>query len=334
MDRIIRRGKYWFNANLVNLINILVYSVIVYLYLGLSYPDVGHDYGQKIVRLLDTFLHYKINGLTIQWYSPTFGAGLPAYPNPLYLQYSLPQFLLFLFDPWISLNLSLLFYCAVGYLAFYKIGREVLEADWMPSSLGALLFISNGFIIEHAAAGHADFQCFALLSFTLYLLVSPKVSIMMASVLLGGTIGLLTHSFGHALFIIFTFSLLLALPIIYIINPGVIKSKQLISKITLGLVTGILLSGGKLYAVYSFMRFFPRVKYGVYIPELFGAMKGVVWHLVGLMTLTPLNLLRGKDSDWIVKSMKLATSKGDMWESDQSLSPILWMLLFLSLIHI
>ena len=40
-----------------------------------GYPKVGHDYGFFIPRMLDTYLHSKVNGLAIQWYTANFGAG-------------------------------------------------------------------------------------------------------------------------------------------------------------------------------------------------------------------------------------------------------------------
>ena len=50
--------------------------------LGLAsrdYPLVGHDFSYFIPRLVDTDLYVRINGLAIQWYTPSFGGGLPAF---------------------------------------------------------------------------------------------------------------------------------------------------------------------------------------------------------------------------------------------------------------
>ena len=48
-------------------------------------------------------------GLIIQWYTPSFVGGRPVYPNPQDLQFSLPQFLLWIVNPWIAILASMLF---------------------------------------------------------------------------------------------------------------------------------------------------------------------------------------------------------------------------------
>ena len=100
-------------------------------------PKAGHDYGFFLPRLLDTHLHHRINGLGVQWYTANFGAGTPAYANPQYVQYSLPQFLMFIVNPWTALMLSLVMYAVVGFAAFYLFLKE--ELGWISnaSALGA-----------------------------------------------------------------------------------------------------------------------------------------------------------------------------------------------------
>src|ERR1041385_3517153 len=95
-----------------------VLLTIIVLIIGKYYPKVGHDYGFFIPRMLDTHLHHKVNGLGIQWYTANFGAGTPAYPNPQYVQYSLPQFLMFVVNPWTALMLSLITYAVIGFMGF------------------------------------------------------------------------------------------------------------------------------------------------------------------------------------------------------------------------
>jgi len=42
-------------------------------FLFLRYPLAGSDYGLALPGLLDSALHFRLNGLTIQWYTPTLG---------------------------------------------------------------------------------------------------------------------------------------------------------------------------------------------------------------------------------------------------------------------
>ena len=67
-----------------------------------DYPFIGHDYRYFIPRLIDTDLHLRLNGPWIQWYTPSFGSGIPAFPNPQHLQYSLVQALTYISNPWIA----------------------------------------------------------------------------------------------------------------------------------------------------------------------------------------------------------------------------------------
>lgn len=76
-------------------LNILIIILFIVLYTGAAYPLVGSDYRLFGPRLLDTLLHYKVNGFSIEWYTPSFGGGLPAYPNPLQMQFSLQQLFTF-----------------------------------------------------------------------------------------------------------------------------------------------------------------------------------------------------------------------------------------------
>src|SRR5262245_35216013 len=79
--------------------NLIQYTFLLFnvawvgLFLGVilnrTYPIIGHDYTYFISRTLDSYLHYRINGLSIQWYTPSFGGGLPSYANPQQMQFSL-----------------------------------------------------------------------------------------------------------------------------------------------------------------------------------------------------------------------------------------------------
>src|SRR5512146_2302551 len=101
----------WLNA-------ILVSSFTVW-YSNLRFPLVGQDYKYIVPRLIDTYLHYKINGLSIQWYTPSFGGGLPAYPNPQHIQFSLTQLLTGFVNPWAALLITIFFMALAGFLGAY-----------------------------------------------------------------------------------------------------------------------------------------------------------------------------------------------------------------------
>jgi hypothetical protein len=99
--------------------NIAWVGLFLAIILNRTYPLIGHDYTYFLSRLFDTYLHYRINGLRIQWYTPSFGGGLPAYANPQQAQFSLPQLLTCFVDPWKAYIASVLVYATVGILSFY-----------------------------------------------------------------------------------------------------------------------------------------------------------------------------------------------------------------------
>src|SRR5678815_1340311 len=155
-------------GTLVSVLYVAVILGLIVFIICQGYPKVGHDYGFFIPRMLDTYLHSKVNGLAIQWYTANFGAGTPAYPNPQYLQFSLPQFSMFVINPWLALIFSLVVYTMIGFLGFYLFLRD--EMGWIRTAcvLGASFIVANGFFVEHAIVGHVGFQHFPLLGAILF----------------------------------------------------------------------------------------------------------------------------------------------------------------------
>src|SRR4051812_14421460 len=94
----------------------LVIACFVPYHVNRLFPIVGWDHKYYFSRLIDTTLHYRINGLSVQWYTPSFGGGLPAYPHPLNAQFSLPQALAMIINPWSAVLVSYFIYALVGYI--------------------------------------------------------------------------------------------------------------------------------------------------------------------------------------------------------------------------
>src|SRR5512135_1625522 len=100
------------------LIIVHIFIIIFFLiqYSNATFPMIGHDYRLFLTRLIDSHLFYKANGFGIEWYTPNFGAGLPAYPNPLQLQFSLPQLVTLFFNTYTAVLISTAIYIAIGFL--------------------------------------------------------------------------------------------------------------------------------------------------------------------------------------------------------------------------
>src|SRR5512137_1191381 len=122
---------------LLIVLNILVIIFFLIQYTNAAYPMVGHDYRLFISRLLDSHLYYKVNGLSIEWYTPNFGGGLPAYPNPLQMQFSLPQLITWFINPYAAVLVSMGIYVAIGFYVTYLFLCNVLELNPLSAILGA-----------------------------------------------------------------------------------------------------------------------------------------------------------------------------------------------------
>ena len=303
-----------------------VYIVFLLLYLNAVYPAIGHDYSYHFPRLLDTFLHYKINGLSIQWFSPSFGGGLPSFPNPQHLQFSLPQLLVFFFTPWVSAQISSIFFSLLGYWGFYRFGQDILKVGWRISSLGALLFMINGFIIEHAAAGHITFQTFPLVSVILYFLVSKKFKPITAGLWIGIMGAVMVFSGSFYIVVSFVFSIAISFSLIVVFKPELIDFKR-VGKITfVGIISSLLITAGKLYAVSSYMRFYPRLVTVHYYDTFITSLVGVFYQILGVMSLVPYYILRGTDPEFVLESLAAVSRFRYVWETDVSFSPVLLLL--------
>lgn len=317
----------------IHLLNAIAISAFLIVFLNLSYPDIGHDYTYYIPRLLDTYLHYKINGLSIQWYTPSFGGGLPAYPSPQHMQFSLPQLLTPLLNPWGASVAATVIFALSGYFAMYYFLTRVLLLRWQTGVLGGLFFSVNGFFFQHVAVGHLGFQTFPLLAVIMVALFAASLPEIISAIIIALVVGTMVHEAGFYILVISLLALLITLPVAYLHYPQIFKFKRLMRIAISGAIFSILLSASKLFAVYSWMRFFPRTMYDQYDVSLLRGIVGLIYQLLGTMNLVPLRWLLGKDINLVPLSLQSWTgSFYGFWETDVSLSPVLIALLGLGAI--
>lgn len=321
-------NKHSLPALLVNALSGLLIAAYVVWHVNYHYPLVGWDYKYFFSRLIDTHLHYRVNGLTIQWYTPSFGGGLPAYPHPLNAQFSLPQILALFLEPWAAVLLAYALYVLIGYASAYLFFRRALRFGWMPAALGAVLFSANGFYLQHLASGHFNFQAFPVLPLFLVALLDRQVSLPRAVALIAIGGGLLIYSASTYPAVFIALSLLITLPLVWLIRPEVFDWPRLGKIAVLGglLALGLVLS--KLYAVASFMRFFPRDMPDVYDVHWKLALVGLFLQLFGVMGLAPIYALTGQKVTAIRELLQAYTGAYvGLWELDLSVSPVVWILL-------
>ena len=309
----------WLNA-------VLIGGFITW-YVNSNYPTVGQDYRYFVPRLIDTYLHYKVNGLSIQWYTPSFGGGLPAYPNPQQIQFSVTQLLMVFVDPWAAILASIFLFGLAGFLGSYYFLKRQLGLQTAAALTGALVFGTSGFFIEHLAAGHLGYLGFTLLPCFLIGLLETRSSVWVRGNLLALLGAILVYSGGFYPAVFIALSILICLPLIYLLKPELFDWRKIGLTLTIGVLLTLGLSGSKLWAVDSFMRLFPRLASDHYDVSLRTAITGLLLQFAGTMTLAPIYWARGLNLV-LLRNLLQAYTGGYVgyWELDISISPVLWAL--------
>lgn len=317
-------------AFILTLSNLAVICGVVIAFLNLHYPIVGNDYRMTIPDMLDTLLHYKVNGFVIQWYTPTFGGGIPVYPDPNSGQFSLPMLLTLLIAPWLAVNLSTAIYIFVGGIFCFYLLKNVFKLHWTSSVLGATFFSANGFIVQRIAVGHLGYQIFPVLAILIFLLLDSSLPVFIAGILFALVVVALIYSAAYFLIIVFGLSISIVLPLVYIYKKDVFSWRRIAGVILIGGIISLLTSGSKLGAVYAFMKLFPRQVADNYPVSVLQGLLGIVLQLLGTMNLAPLLKLTGIDPTLMAGMMTGITGAPyGYWEFDMSISPIVWGILIL-----
>lgn len=299
-------------------------------FLNLSYPIVGHDYGLDIPAMLDIYLHYHLNGLSIQWYTPSFGGGVPAFPDPNNGQFSLSGLMLLLANPWQAVIIPSILYISLGGLVSYYFFKHILKLHWMSSILGMVFFSANGFIMERLAVGHFGYCAYPLIAILIVTLMDPSIRIWVAGVIFSLVVVMLTYGAGYFLIIVFGLVIIIVLPLVYIYNPALFSWKRILAVLAIGASIALVVSASKLAAVYAFMRFFPRQIADSYHTSFIQGLFGIFMQLLGTMTLAPLLKIVGLNPGQLTSYMIQVTGAVyGYWEFDMSVTPVVFGILII-----
>jgi hypothetical protein len=317
------------------LINSFAIGFFYFRYMSSTAPLVGGDIRYFIPRLLDNYLYQRINGIfSVHWYTPSFAGGEPVYANPQDIQYSLPQLLVFFFNPWRALRLSMAFYVVVGFIGFYYFFKYLLELNPFASILGAVFSVVNGFYIQHMVAGHVTFQPFPLFGVILIIIFNSKIPHWISGMLLSLLGALLIYSGSFQLFTFFFLAFLVTIPVIYLLKPSLLNWKQLFGTLLWGAGFSILICGSKLWAIYSLMKFSPRLASDQYNTTWFQGIIRIIYQLLGSMNIIPIRALiegvpiKQAAIEFAELLQSVSKSPYSFAGLDVSLSPALLLLLF------
>ena len=135
---------------------------------------MGHDFNNYFPYFLDGYYWYKQNGLfSLHWFTPSFCGGIPRFPNPVSIYFSVPQFLVFLVDPLTSARITFLLFSILGFSGFFILSRKIFNLAISSSILGASLFLFNDFFAHKYIVGHMTYHIFMLMPFVAYFILKP-----------------------------------------------------------------------------------------------------------------------------------------------------------------
>jgi hypothetical protein len=291
----------------------------VLLILHRDYPFIGHDYRYFIPHLLDTNLHLRLSGLGVQWYTPSFGGGLPAFPNPQHVQYSALQAAAYFMNPWTAVLATTAIVSALGCVALWRTLRRTLGLDARAAALAVTCFAGNGFLIEHMIVGHIGFQLFPLSAVMFDALTDRRRRPLANAALIGLSAAAMLHQAGFYLLIIIALSLVMSLLAVRLLRPETLSFGRIVFASGGGIALALAMAGPKIAATLALMRHFPRAIHDIYEVSALEAAVGLVAQLFGVMTVTPLLVVTGMDIDLVPAALwKLtgADRRYGMWELD------------------
>jgi len=165
-----------------------------------QWPRIGFDWSYFLPRLVDVHLHYLCSGVSVQWFTPSFGGGLPGFPNPQHTQFTIAALLLPFTDPWAATVLQYLLPASLGYLILIKFCLESQGMRSWTSIVVASIFSTNSFLIIHELTGHLSCTTFSLVA-VVPLCLSRRIPALAAVVIYAGAGSLILVGGGHTIII-------------------------------------------------------------------------------------------------------------------------------------
>jgi hypothetical protein len=124
---------------------------------------IGNDYSTFFPDMLTGYFWFLNNGaFVVPWFSPSQCAGLPFFPDPSGMFYSIPQFLVLLISPLRAVQLTVLLFALVGFAGMYGLARLSFRTSATAAVVAGALFMFNGYFATRMLVGHFSFHAFPL----------------------------------------------------------------------------------------------------------------------------------------------------------------------------
>ncbi len=258
----------------------------------------------------------KTSGFSVQWWTPTFGGGMPVFANPQSMQFSLPQLLIFLVRPLDAISISTAIISYVGCVGLHRLGKNVLQLDEAIACLLAVAGSTGGFYVLQMTAGHLSYHSFPFIGVALIALVDPSISRLRASLVLGCACAYIVYSGGYFISVITALALLICVPLIGALNPAAFKLKRVAFVAMAGTAIALLLSAARLTAILSLMTGYPRIAPSGPLPSLLSPLVQVV--LIPLWILS--QLFGGTKNPENFQAALWGRFPWPIWETDASVA--------------
>ena len=264
--------------------------VVGYFFMFASYFHqqrlTGGDYSYFLPLLLDGQFWFQKNGLfSIPWFTPSFCGGIPAFPNPQGLYFSVPQFLSFVVEPVLAVQITAVLFAWLGGIGCYWLLRKRFQIQAAGACLAATAFFWNGFYFHHMVVGHLSFHGFMLTPWLVYALLPPQNHAQTFREL--GWWVRMTAAGAILAYMFFSGMVNLIPPVlltVFIVGVLFCWRHRVFSSFLMGFgcagVLALSLAAVKLVASLSYLSLFPRSDY--YLPGTQGFFKGflLIFHLM------------------------------------------------------
>ena len=296
--------------------------------LNLHYPLVGTDTEYYLARLIDAFIHLKINGIfTIQWWTPTFGGGIPAYPNPLHLQFSITPYLMFFFSPWIATQITYAIMASLAYFLIYNYVSYHTNWGFYTAICTACVFTTNGYFLNHILVGHLNYCSFPFIAIIPFL-ISSSWSSRKCIIIFSISVSVLIYSAGFPTIFLLYISLGQLFLFLPLIKKESLPFKRVLKILIIShlIILGLVCS--KFIAVSLHMDVFPRIKeFFTWQPYYQVILVSTFAQLFSWRILIPFESILPIPADSIL--FWLIGSRYEFWENDVSLSPVVPFIIFI-----